>query len=69
MENELASIAREALQAAGLTQTQAAERLEVNQATISKALRDLTGRYSKVQSRIISLAGWKIDGPYWKIQK
>ena len=47
----------------------AAAALEVNQASISKALRDRSGRYAKLQARIILLAGWECDGPLWRLRK
>lgn len=65
---ELRDLARQARAAAGLTQAQAAERLGVRQATVSSAERDDSGRYAKLQCRMIGeLGGGSCEGPLWRI--
>lgn len=67
---ELSEVAREARQAAGLTQTQAAERLGVNQATVSRAENDTSGSLVKLQCRLIrEIGGWECDGPRWIVRR
>lgn len=69
-QTELTILAREARESAGLTQMEAADRLGIKQANISRAENDSSGRYLSLQLRMIrELAGWTIDGPYWKVEK
>lgn len=68
--DELASVAREARSHAGLTQAEAAQRLGVAQSNISKAENDTSGRYARLQCRMISeLAGWECRGPLWRVAR
>ena len=69
-QTELGDLARTARQQAGLTQAEAAERLDVARPNISKAENDPSGRYLNLQRRILSeLAGWNVTGPLWKIER
>lgn len=67
--SEMYRYAQKARKAAGLTQEEAAERLSVTQPNISRAESDRTGRYVKLQARMIrELAEWPCKGPLWQIE-
>lgn len=69
-ETRLPKTAHAARKAAKLTQVEAAKRLGVNQASISQAENDDSGVMLKLQRRMIEeLAGWKVEGPFWRITK
>ncbi len=66
---DMPALAHRARQAAGLTQEAAAERLRVAQSIISRAENDPSGRYVKVQARMIQeLGGWPCEGPLYRIE-
>lgn len=67
-QDELPSLAKAAR--GHLTQAEAAEQLGVNQANISKAENDPTGRYLSLQRRMIEeLGGWRLRGPLWEVNQ
>ncbi|PSQ77009.1 MAG: XRE family transcriptional regulator [Bacteroidetes bacterium QH_8_67_23] len=67
-QEQLAHRARAARREAGLTQREAARALGVNQANVSKAENDVSGRYGNLQRRMMrELAGWRCEGPYWRV--
>jgi DNA-binding XRE family transcriptional regulator len=67
-QSALPRLARAARHTAGFTQREAAHTLGVNQANVSKAENDASGRYVKLQRRMMrDLAGWRCEGPYWHV--
>ncbi len=70
--HEMAALAQKAREEASIKQAAAAERLEVNPASIWKAENDTSGRYVKLQARMIrelgGPSGWECEGPLWRVQ-
>jgi len=64
---ELCKKSREARRKLSLTQKELAELLEVRQSSISQAENDMTGSMIRLQTRIIEMAGWNVQGPFWSI--
>jgi len=66
---ELCKKSREARKKLALTQKELAELLEVRQSSISQAENDMSGSMIKLQARIIEMAGWRIEGPFWSLDQ
>lgn len=62
---ELCKKSLEARRKLSLTQKDLADLLEVRQSSISQAENDMSGSMIRLQTRIIEMAGWKVEGPMW----
>ena len=70
-EDELAALAREARQAAGVTQTAAARQLGVTQSTLSAAELRPERNLTQLRRRVIAefTGGYETTGPYWIVRR
>ena len=70
LESELHQAAKAARQAAGLTQSKAAEELDVQQPTLAQAENEPERRLTKLRLRMIErYAGYEAEGPSYRLRK
>ena len=67
--DDIVNLAREALDASGLTQREAAERLGVSQPSIAKAVTGVSSM-TGVRLRLIGeLSGLSLSGPFYAVER